>query len=377
MLQIPLHKPQLDHYDREALVSAFDKGHIVGNGKITKDFQKNLQDYLDIKHVFFVTSGTAALELALMTVGLNHNVALPNFTFTSVVNSVIRENSRPHLVDIENKYFNIDTDKLPDTEMSSITTIVPVHYAGMPSNMEFLMKKKEEGKIIIEDGAHAIGAEYKNKKLGTFGNIGCYSFHASKNLSIGEGGAIVTNDSGLADKMEIHLEKGTNRSSFFRGEVDKYGWVDVGSSFIQSDLLASIGISQLKKLDENNKKRSQIAKEYSEKLEFLEKKGFITLPKVPDYTKPNWHIYAILANSPKSQNKLLDYYKKKGIGGFFHYPPLSSFDVAKKHCSTIGDLTTSIDVSSRLIRLPIYPDLKEEEIDYIVLQTREFFRTIF
>jgi dTDP-4-amino-4,6-dideoxygalactose transaminase len=372
-MHIPLYKPQLDYQDRESLLSAFDGNHIIGNGEISKTFQNRLASYLGVKHAFFVTSGTSALELAFMTIGSNQNVVLPDFTFTSVPNSVIRENSVPYLIDIEKNYFNIDTELLSKTNMEEISVILPVHYAGMPVNIESLLEMKNDGKLIIEDAAHAIGSTFKNKKLGTFGDFGCFSFHASKNLSIGEGGAIVTNNSNLAEKLEIHLEKGTNRSSFFRGEIDKYGWVDKGSSFVQSDLLASIGISQLKKLDKNNMKRSEVTKIYNEGFESLQDKGLIRLPIIAENTEPNWHIYAILTQTPKLQLKLIDFYNKMGIGGIFHYSPLSSFKISKKYCKIIGKLSSSINISSRLIRLPIYPSLTDQEIEYIIYQTKQFF----
>jgi dTDP-4-amino-4,6-dideoxygalactose transaminase len=314
--------------------------------------------------------------MAMMCIGIGRGdeVICPSFTFVSTANAILRQGASPRFCDIEPHTLNIDLDKIENMITKRTKAIVPVHYAGISCDMDRLMRiAARNGLYVIEDGAQAACARYKNRGLGTIGDIGVLSFHITKNITCGEGGALLTNDGRLAKKAEIIREKGTNRNAFLKGEVDKYTWIDIGSSFIPSDLLAAILLAQLERAREITRKRLEIFEYYYERLKALAHKGAITLPKIPEFSEPNGHIFWFLTDSKNRRNHLIRALNKNGISATFHYVPLHSSPYGKRvlGCKT-SDLPVTESVSKRLVRLPLFPGLARKDLDMICDKTIRF-----
>lgn len=352
-------------YMNQAIISS----KISGDGSFTKRAQKLIEKKFNTKKVLLTTSASAALDMAAILLDLKDGdeVIMPSFTFVSSANAVLLRGAKPIFVDINPDTLNIDVDKIEEKINSKTKAIMPVHYAGHSCNMDKLsyIAKKYSLKII-EDAAQAVNAKYKDKYLGTIGDIGCYSFHETKNYTCGEGGAIILNDETLIERAEIVREKGTNRSKFFRGEIDKYTWIDIGSSFVISDILSAFLLAQLEKMDEILEKRKKIYNMYYKGLFELEKRGMLKLPKIPDYSFSNYHIFYILLNSNKQRNKLMDSLKQKGIQAIFHYIPLHESPMGQKLGYKKGDFPITEKISRNILRLPLHLNLTKKEINYII-----------
>ncbi len=361
---IPLHKTFWGKEEERAAISAMRGGTGVGDLSFSEEFSKALSKKIGIKYVLPTSSGTAALELACaILLRRGSEVIMPSFTFSSCANAVLLAGGKPIFSDVDLNYYNIDPLEIEKLITKKTKAIMIVHYAGMACDMDKIVQiAKKHNLSIIEDAAHSLGAEYNGVALGTIGTIGCYSLHGTKNAASGEGGAFVTHDKEIFKTAEIIREKGTNRSSFMRGERRKYSWVKVGRSLILSDILSAIALEQVKKLDEISRLRIRNAEYLLKKLKRLS--GKIILPQVPKGTTPNWHIFAIRV--PRlARDRVVKGLRSYGIEASFHYLPLHTSVMGKKLGYRKGDLPVAEEVASTLIRLPIYPGLKKTEIDFI------------
>jgi dTDP-4-amino-4,6-dideoxygalactose transaminase len=364
LFNIPLHKTFWGKEEERAAIAAMRSGTGVGDLSYSEQLSKLLRKVLGVTYVLPTGSGTAALELACAcTLKRGAEVIMPSFTFSSCANAVILAGAKPVFADIDINTFNITPEEIEKKITNKTRAIMVVHYAGMACDMEAISKLSEKYKLIlIEDAAHALGAKYLGKCLGTFGQIGCFSFHGTKNAASGEGGAFVTNDKKIFKLAEIIREKGTNRSSFMRGERRKYSWVNVGRSLILSDILSAIALEQVKKLDQITQLRKKNAEYLLKRIGKLSSK--IILPRVSTGTEPNWHIFAIRV--PRlMRDRVIGELRSYGIEASFHYLPLHMSSMGKKMGYRPGDLPVAEDVASTLIRLPMHPRLKKSEMDFI------------
>ncbi len=361
---IPLHKTFWGREEEKAAIDAIRSGTGVGDLSYSEKLAKLLEKDLGIKYVLPTGSGTAALELAsACAIKKGAEVIMPSFTFSSCANAVILAGAKPVFADIDINTYNIDPLEIEKKITKKTKAIMVVHYAGMACDMESIDKIAQKNNlIVIEDAAHALGAKFMGKNLGTLGNIGCFSFHGTKNAASGEGGAFVTNDKSIFKIAEIIREKGTNRSSFMRGERRKYSWVNVGRSLILSDILSAIALEQVKKLEKITDLRKKNAEYLLKKLNKLSSK--LVLPQVSNGTSPNWHIFAIRV--PRiSRDKVISELRMYGVEASFHYLPLHMSVMGKKLGYKAGWLPVTEEVASTLIRLPMHPRLKRSEMDFI------------
>lgn len=362
---IPLHKPFWGREEEKAAISAMRGGTGIGDLAYSEQLAGELADYLGIKYVLPAGSGTAALELACACLfKRGDEVILPSFTFSSCANAIMLCGAKPVFADIDIKTYNIDVSEIEKKVRPKTRAIMVVHYAGMACDMDKIMQIAQDyNLLIIEDAAHALGAKYKGRHLGTIGKIGCFSFHGTKNISSGEGGAFVTDDNKIFKIAEIIREKGTDRSSFMRGEKKKYSWVRVGRSLVLSDILSAIALEQAKKIETITTLRRKNAAYLLSKLGKLTSK--IILPTEPDFAFGNWHIFAIRV--PRAiRERIIKGLRSYGIEASFHFLPLHTSVMGKKLGYRPGDLPVTEEVSATLIRLPMYPKLKKSEIDYMV-----------
>jgi len=340
---------------------------IGGNGLYCHRFSVALQRKIMCRFAIPVTSCTAALEMALFLIGLKpgDEVICPSFAFVSTANAIVRQNGVPVFVDINEETFNIDENKIEQALSVRTRAIMVVHYAGMACAMDKIMTIAKRRKlIVIEDAAQALGAKYRSGYLGTIGDMGCFSFHETKNIVCGEGGAFVTNAKKIYKSAEIYCEKGTNRSAFLRGEIDKYTWVGEGTSLVLSDLLSGLALVQVRKMDKINKLRARNANSLLHGLAPFQAK--IKLPSVPPNCTPNWHLFAIRVNKNK-RNTFIKALKDKGVGAAFHFVPLHSSPFYKKRFPQRRlKLPNTEKVCQSLVRLPLYPQMDKKNIDYII-----------
>jgi dTDP-4-amino-4,6-dideoxygalactose transaminase len=363
---IPLHKAFWGKDEERAAIMAMRSGTGVGDLRFSESLSVTIKKKLGTKYALPTGSGTAALELACaVCYKKGDEVILPSFTFSSCANAIMLSGAKPVFADIDINTFNINPIDIEKAITKKTKAIMVVHYAGMSCDMDKIQSIADRWGIdIIEDSAHALGAKYKGNFLGTLGKIGCFSFHGTKNAASGEGGAFVTRDVKISKIAEVIREKGTNRSSFMRGERRKYSWVRVGRSLILSDILSAIALEQIKKLDTITQLRKKNAEYMLKKLEKRLSSKLI-LPKVSEGTDPNWHIFAIRV--PKViRNNVIHSLKSYGIEASFHYLPLHTSVMGQKLGYKKGYLPVTEEVSDTLIRLPIHPKLKRSEIDYIV-----------
>ena len=362
---IPLHKTFWGKEEEKAAVAALRSGTGVGDLTFSEALSRELGSIIDTKYVLPTASGTAALELACaVLLKRGHEVIMPSFTFSSCANAVMLVGAKPIFVDIDISTYNIDPVEVEKNISKKTKAIMVVHYAGMACNMEKIMDiATKNNLLVIEDAAHALGAKYKNKYLGTIGDVGCFSFHGTKNVSAGEGGFFATNERDISKTAEVVREKGTNRSSFMRGERRKYSWVRVGRSLVLSDILSAIALEQVKKLEKITFIRKKNAEYFLNKLKRLTSK--IILPQVSKGANPNWHIFAIRV--PRIiRDRVIKGLRSYGIEVSFHYLPLHLSSMGKKLGYRRGNLPVTEEVAATLIRLPMHPRLRKSEVDYMV-----------
>lgn len=367
-MQIPFNKPHLTGKETHYMYEAVHEGKLSGNGKFTKRCQQWFESRYGFKKTLLTTSGTDALEMCAMLCGLQpgDEVIVPSYTFVSTALAFLREGAKIVFADSMGCNPNLDADSLESLITPRTRVIVPVHYAGVACDMNAIMEvAKKYNLLVVEDAAQAIDSYYKGQALGGIGHLAAFSFHETKNITAGgEGGLLVINDEQFIHRAEIIWEKGTNRAEFFRGEVNKYGWVDMGSSFLPSEVNAAFLWAQLESIDEIQAKRKLLWNRYYERLGFLANKGFFTLPNIPEYASLNAHMFYLVLPDLASRTALIATMKANGILAVFHYLSLHSSEYYKdKHD---GRALVQCDrYADCLVRLPLYYDLTIEEVDMI------------
>ena len=350
--------------------------HLNGDGEFCAMCAKWLEDKFHTRKIMLTTSCTHGLEMAalLCNIQAGDEVIMPSYTFVSTADAFVLRGARVKFVDIDPKTMNINANLIEDAITERTKVIVPVHYAGVGCDMDTIMNiAKKHHLLVVEDAAQAVMSTYKGKYLGTIGDLGSYSFHETKNYTMGEGGTININNSKYIERGEIIREKGTNRSQFFRGEVDKYSWVDVGSSYLPSELNAAYLYAQLEVADKINEKRLAIWNNYYNGLYDLQCQGYLELPYIPEECEHNAHMFYIKLANLKQRTEMLNYLREKGIYAVFHYVPLHSSKAGKIYGEFVGDDIYTTKESERLLRLPLFYGLTFELVDYIIDCVRGFF----
>jgi len=365
---IPFNKPYLTGKETEYIRLAVESGKISGDGIYTKKCHQFFETEFNFKKVLLTTSCTDALEMAAILINImpGDEVIIPSYTFVSTVNAFVLRGARIVFADSEATNPNIDATKIEALITPKTKAIVPVHYAGVACDMDKIMEIAERHNLfVIEDAAQAIDSYYKGKPLGSIGHLAAFSFHETKNIISGEGGMLVINDERFIGRAEIIREKGTNRSAFFRGEVDKYGWVDIGSSFLPSEIIAAFLYAQIENLAAIQSRRRRIWEKYNDQFKALELNGTIRLPFIPDYATINGHMYYLVTNGLEQRNKLIEACKAKDIHPVFHYLSLHKSPYYKDKYEGL-DLKNSDIYTDSLVRLPLYYSLSEAEQDLII-----------
>ncbi|HEX5717311.1 MAG TPA: dTDP-4-amino-4,6-dideoxygalactose transaminase [Thermoanaerobaculia bacterium] len=374
--KIPFNHPSIVGRELEYIEDAVRGGRLAGDGPFTQRCQKWLEERCGAHKVLLTHSCTAALELAalLCEVGEGDEVIMPSFTFVSTANAFVLRGARPVFVDIRPDTLNLDEALIEAAITSRTRAVVPVHYAGVSCAMEPILEiARRHGLRVIEDAAQGLGSTFDGRSLGTLGDLGCWSFHETKNFISGEGGALIVQDEALAGRAEILREKGTNRARFFRGEVDKYTWVDIGSSYLPSELVAAYLFAQLERSEEIMRKRRGIFETYRAELEDLELQGAVRLPVVPDRCEHNGHMFYLLLPTEQRRDELIAHLDRAGINAVFHYVPLHESPMGSGFGYAPGDLPITESASRRLLRLPCYFTLGEEQQMEVIVEVRRFF----
>ncbi|WP_107839178.1 dTDP-4-amino-4,6-dideoxygalactose transaminase [Metasolibacillus meyeri] len=374
---IPFNKPAVigDEVDYvNELINNREK--FSGDGLFTKKCSALIEDLYDVKKVLLTTSCTHALEMAaiLLDIKEGDEVIMPSYTFVSTANAFVLRGAKIVFVDIRSDTMNIDETKIEQAITNKTKVIVPVHYAGVSCEMDTIMEIAEKYSLfVVEDAAQGVNSFYKEQALGTIGHLGCYSFHETKNYNCGEGGALLINEARFIERAEIIREKGTNRSKFFRGHVDKYGWVDIGSSYLPSEFNAAFLYGQLRNVTLINDDRLSSWNLYYESLKPLADNKVLELPTVSEFCGHNAHMFYIKVKNLEERSNLIEHLKTKEIGAVFHYIPLHSSEAGKKYGTFIGtDLATTVE-SERLLRLPLYYDITKEEVLNIVKEIKAYY----
>ena len=374
-IRIPFNKPFVAGKELYYIAQAVAFGKITGDGCFTAKCSRLLEQRFAIHRVLLTPSCTAALEMAAMlcNLGPGDEVIVPSFTFVSTVNAFVRLGARPVFVDVRPDTLNIDEDLIEKAITPRTKAILPVHYAGVGCEMDRIMAIARKHDLrVIEDAAQGVNAFYGGRALGSIGDLGCYSFHETKNYVCGEGGALCINDPEFVERAEIIRDKGTNRQKFFRGEVDKYTWVDVGSSYVLSEICSAFLYGQLEMLDAIAQRRRSVYQTYRRHLKPLEAEGLLRLPFTPEDCTANWHMFYVLLPDSQSRDALLAELNSRGIHAVFHYVPLHSSPMGKTLGHKEGELPVTEDASVRLLRLPFYCEITDEEQMRVVEAVRGF-----
>lgn len=362
--------------EMEYIKAAIDARKICGDGKFTQLCSKWLEEKTGAEKVLLTTSCTHATEMAslLSEIRPGDEVIMPSYTFVSTADAFVLRGAKVVFVDIRPDTMNIDEKKIEAAITRKTKAIVPVHYAGVACEMDTIMDiAVRHNLLVIEDAAQGVMSTYKGKALGTIGDYGCYSFHETKNYSMGEGGALLIKNEDMIESAEIIREKGTNRSKFFRGQIDKYTWVNYGSSYLPSELNAAYLWGQLEVADEINQNRLASWNDYYARLKDLEDDGLISLPYIPKECKHNAHMFYIKTRDLEERTKLISFMKENDVLCVFHYIPLHSAPAGRKYGRFFGEDEYTTKESERLVRLPMYYGLKEEDRDYIINKIYEFY----
>ena len=376
MQKITFNKPYLSGNETKYVLEAHKKGHLSGDGEQTKSCHKLIETITTGQKALLTHSCTGALEMIamLLNVAPGDEVIMPSFTFVSTANAFVLRGAVPVFVDIRPDTLNIN-EKLIETAITKRTkAIMVVHYAGVACEMDAIIKIAKKHKlIVVEDAAQGFMSTYKGKHLGTIGDLAAYSFHETKNIISGEGGALIINKEKYIERAEIIREKGTDRSRFFRGQVDKYSWVDIGSSYLPSEIVAAFLRAQLENAEKITRIRVKKWNTYHTLLAPLAKSGYLVHPTVPKDCVHNGHLYYILLNDLDTRTRLINRLKEKGIMGVFHYIPLHSSPAGLKYCKTSGKLPVTDKVSDTLLRLPLFYDLTDDNQQMICREIAAFF----
>lgn len=362
--RIPFNRPALVGKEIQYIMEAVLGGHASGDGPFTKKCHHFLEETLGVPKVLLTTSCTHALEMAafLLDIQSGDEVIVPSFTFVSTVNAFVIRGARPVFIDIRPDTLNMDEQLLEDLITPRTKAIVPVHYAGVGCEMDAICQIADRhGIAVVEDNAHGLFAKYKGRWLGTFGALATLSFHETKNFICGEGGALLINDERYIEQAEMVREKGTNRSRFFRGEVDKYTWVSLGSSYLPSDILAAYLFAQLEAREHVMAQRKRVFEYYADRLGDWAQANGVRLPVVPPYCEQSYHIFYLLLPSLEKRERFIAHLKSKGILSVFHYVPLHLSPMGRGWGYREGDCPVTEDISDRLVRLPFYNELTPEQ----------------
>lgn len=368
-MKIPSNRPFFAGRELDYVAQAVASGGVASDGHFTRRCARLLEERFDIHRVLMTPSCSAALEIAAALCGLHpgDEVIMPSFTFVSTANAAVRLGARPVFVDIRADTLNIDETKIEEAITARTRAIFPVHYGGVACEMERIMSvARERGLLVVEDAAQGVDAFYRGRALGSLGHLGAYSFHHTKNHSCGEGGALCINSPEMVERAEIIREKGTDRSKFLRGEVDKYTWVDVGSSHVPSELVCAFLYAQLEAMERITELRRRVAEFYDYHLLPLADEGLLRLPSAAEHCRSNYHIYYVLLPDERTRNASMSRLQRAGIAALSHYVPLHSSPMGRRYGYTEGDLPVTEEMSGRLLRLPCYPGLTEEEQSEII-----------
>jgi dTDP-4-amino-4,6-dideoxygalactose transaminase len=347
----------------------------MGDGPFTKQCQARLESALGVRKVLLTTSCTHALEMTalLLDIQPGDEVVVPSFTFVSTVNAFVLRGAKPVFCDIRPDTLNLDEKQLDGLITSRTKAVVPVHYAGVGCEMDAIMEiARRHGIAVVEDNAHGLYGKYKGRRLGTFGRLATQSFHETKNVTCGEGGALLVNDESLIERAEIIREKGTNRSRFFRGQVDKYTWVDIGSSYAMSDILAAFLFGQLEQCTAIQDRRLAIWERYDAGLRGWCATQGVHQPVVPSHCEQSYHMYYLLLPTLESRQRLIAHLKVRGIQAVFHYLPLHRSDMGRRFGGCEGDCPVTEQVSDRLLRLPFFNTMTQTEQARVIAAVRQF-----
>lgn len=374
---IPFNKPFLTGKEAHYLYQAVYTGKLSGNGLFTNQCQEFMETRYGFKKCLMTTSCTDALEMAaiLCDVQPGDEVIVPSYTFVSSALAFVRQGAKIVFADSRADHPNLDADKLDELITDKTKVIVPVHYAGVACDMDRIMEiANRHGLLVVEDAAQSIDSFYKGKPLGSIGHFGCFSFHETKNVtSGGEGGLLVINDEQYIRRAEIIWEKGTNRAEFFRGMVNKYGWVDTGSSFLPSEINAAFLWAQLEQLEQIQKQRKSIWQQYYDGLKPLDDRGYFSLPDIPDYATNNGHLFYLVCRSLDERSRLISHLGGNGILAVFHYLSLHLSEYYRSIEQRSFHLPNSDHFADCLVRLPMFYELSEEQVAYIISQIKDFY----
>lgn len=373
---IPFNKPAIVGKELYYMAEAMRAAHMSGDGKFSRQCQALMAERFGTGQVLMTTSCTSALEMAalLCEVGPGDEVVMPSYTFVSTANAFALRDAKIIFADIRPDTLNLDEKLLADLVTERTKAIVPVHYAGVACEMDEINAiAREVGAFVVEDAAQGVNARYKDAYLGTIGDFGTFSFHETKNFICGEGGALLTNNPVFRDRAEIIREKGTNRSQFFRGQVDKYTWMEIGSSYIPSDILSAFLYAQLENMGAITEARGAAYDMYEASLRPLADRGLLRLPHIPPHCETNYHMFYILLEDLDTRSRLIAHLGADGIQAPFHYVPLHSSPVGMRMGYRDGMLPVTENISERLLRLPLYYDLSEEDVQRVSRSIFRFF----
>jgi len=375
---IPFNKPYVTGSEVKYINEAVNTGHISGNGMFTKKCHRFLEDRYGFKKVLLTTSCTDALEMCALLIDIQpgDEVIIPSYTFVSTALAFVRQGAVIVFADSTEEHPNMDATKIESLITPKTKAIVPVHYAGVACDMDIVMDLANKyNLIVIEDAAQAIESTYKGKALGTIGHLSAFSFHETKNIQSGEGGFLGINDERFIKRAEILWEKGTNRAEFFRGEINKYGWVDTGSSFLPSEIIAAFLMAQLEQLEDIQMRRKSIWETYYSGLVELENAGLCKLPLMPYYATNNGHMFYLICNNVEQRSNLLAHLKQNGILAVFHYQSLHKSEYYKN--KYMGESLKNSDMyTDCLVRLPLFYEIADEDLQKIICIIIDFFKDL-
>ncbi|MDB6169786.1 MAG: DegT/DnrJ/EryC1/StrS aminotransferase [Verrucomicrobia bacterium] len=375
-MQIPFNKPYLTGRETAYLQQAFANLQFAGDGPFTRSSSKAIEELLGCRRALLTPSCTHALEMAalLLEIKPGDEVIVPSFTFVSTVNAFVLRGAKPVFIDVRPDTLNFDERQFEALITPRTRAAVVMHYAGISCEMDTIGEiASRRGVALVEDNAHGFGARYRGRPLGTLGCLGTLSFHETKNLSCGEGGALIVNQPELLARAEIIREKGTDRSRFNRGEVDKYSWVDVGSSYVMGDILAAFLFAQLEEFESIQSRRRARWERYHSGLLGLRESAGVSLPTVPAECGQAYHLFYLLTRTAAERTRLIAHLKARGIHAVFHYVPLHASAMGRRLGGRAGQCPVTEDISDRLVRLPFFNVLGAEEQDFVIAQVREFY----
>ena len=377
-LHVPFNKPKLRGNELRFIQDAVEKGQLSGDGLFTKKCSDLITDLTGSKYCLLTHSCTAALEMAAMLSGISYGdeVIMPSYTFVSTANAVVLRGGIPVFVDVEEATMNMNCNEVKDAITSKTKAIFAVHYGGFMADMKQLSEiSREHNIVLVEDAAQAFGSSFEGKPAGSFGDLAAFSFHETKNIISGEGGALVINNENLFDRAQIIRQKGTNRNQFLSGQADKYTWVDIGSSFLPGELISAFLYGQLQNHEKIKMERLSIFKRYENSLIELQNLEKISLVEKPKNQSGNGHLFYILLNSQKDRDKFIEHMSMNNILCPFHYVPLHSSPAGRNYGRTFGDMNITNDYATRLVRLPFHFELQDDAVfSYVIEKVYEFFR---